>query len=147
MKSKSLSLHQLSRRERQILDVIYAQKQATVAEIQDRIPDAPSYSTVRALLRIMVDKGYLLHQQEGNRYVYSLALKRQSVEKSALRQMLQSFFGGSVEKAVVALLSSPDTKLSPEELDRLSNLIEEAREHSDKNASGDKGVSVKEEHP
>jgi predicted transcriptional regulator len=129
MKSKGLALHKLSRRERQILDVVYAKGQVSAAEVQEELADAPSYSTVRALLRIMEDKGYLKHAKDGNRYLYSAAQKHQGVEKSALQQVLQTFFGGSVERAVTALLSSSDTQLSDEELERLAALIEQAKEN------------------
>lgn len=129
MKSKGLALHKLSRRERQILDVIYAKGRVSAAEVQEELADAPSYSTVRALLRIMEDKGYLKHEKDGNRYLYSAAQKHQGVEKSALQQVLQTFFGGSVERAVTALLSASDTQLSDEELERLAALIEQAKEN------------------
>jgi predicted transcriptional regulator len=128
MKSKGLALHKLSRRERQILDVVYAKGQVSAAQIREELADPPSYSTVRALLRIMEDKGYLEHEKDGNRYLYRTAQKHKGVEKSALQQVLQTFFGGSVERAVTALLSSSDTRLSSEELERLSALIEGAKE-------------------
>ncbi len=128
MKSKALALHKLSRRERQILDVVYAKGRVSAAEVQAELVDAPSYSTVRALLRIMEDKGYLKHEKDGNRYLYFAAQKHQGVGKSALQQVLQTFFGGSVERAVTALLSSSDTQLSGEELERLAALIAQAKE-------------------
>ena len=117
----------LSRRERQIMDAIYKLGQATAAEVLERMPDPPSYSAVRAMLRLLEEKGYLRHQQDGQRYVFIPTLAREKARKSALNQMLQTFFDGSTEEAVATLLDMSRAKLSQEELDRLSNLIEEAR--------------------
>jgi predicted transcriptional regulator len=117
----------LSRRERQIMDAIYKLGQATAAEVLERMPDPPSYSAVRAMLRLLEEKGYLRHQQDGQRYVFIPTLAREKARKSALNQMLQTFFDGSTEEAVATLLDMSRAKLSQEELDRLSNLIEDAR--------------------
>ena len=117
----------LSRRERQIMDAIYKLGQATAAEVLERMPDPPSYSAVRAMLRLLEEKGYVRHQQDGQRYVFIPTLARDKARKSALNQMLQTFFDGSTEEAVATLLDMSRAKLSQEELDRLSGLIEDAR--------------------
>jgi predicted transcriptional regulator len=117
--------HDLSRRERQIMDVIYARAQATAAEVADAIPDPPSYSAVRALLRILEEKGYLRHEQQGLRYVFLPTVKRARARRSALKGLIRTFFNGSVEQTVAALLG--EQKLAPEELDRLAALIDRAR--------------------
>jgi predicted transcriptional regulator len=117
----------LSRRERQIMDIIHQRGQATAAEVLEMLPEPPGYSAVRALLRLMEEKGYLRHQQDGPRYVYLPTLAREKAKKSALKSMLQTFFDGSTEQAVAALLDLSRAKLSREELDRLSQLIAKAR--------------------
>ena len=122
----------LSRRERQLMEMIHTAGRATAAELQTAMPDAPSYSTVRALLRILEEKGHLTHHQEGQRYVYLPIQPRQQAARSSLRQVLNTFFGGSVEKAVATLMEADDLKISPEELDRLSALIERARQEEKK---------------
>ena len=119
--------HQLSRRERQIMDIVYRLGQATAQEVLDNLPDPPSYSAVRALLRLLEEKGYVRHQQDGPRYIFLPTLARAKAQKSALKQMLQTFFDDSTEQAVAALLDLSRNKLSTEELERLSNLIEAAR--------------------
>lgn len=117
----------LSRRERQIMDVIYQRGQATAAEVQENMPDPPGYSAVRAMLRLLEEKGYLHHEQDGPRYIFKPTLAREKARKSALKQMLETFFDGSTEQAMAALLTLSKSKLSDEELDRLSNLIETAK--------------------
>jgi predicted transcriptional regulator len=117
----------LSRRERQIMDVIYRRGRASVAEVVADIPDPPSYSAVRALLRILEDKGHLKHIQDGPRYVYLPARPRRRAGRAALKRVLQTFYDGSVEKAVAALLDASSPKLSPEEMARLARLVERAR--------------------
>ena len=117
----------LSRRERQIMDAIYKLGQATAAEVLERLPEPPSYSAVRAMLRLLEEKGYLKHQQDGPRYIFLPTLAREKARKSALNQMLQTFFDGSTEEAVATLLDMSRAKLSQEELDRLSTLIDDAR--------------------
>lgn len=118
----------LSRRERQIMDAIYAAERATAADVLDAIADPPSYSAVRALLRILEDKGHLTHVKDGARYVYVPTQPRAAARQSALRQVLQTFFGGSVEAAVATLLTDADAKIPDDELVRLAALIEKARE-------------------
>ncbi len=115
----------LSRRERQIMDIIHRLGQVTATEVLEALPNPPSYSTVRALLRLMEDKGYLRHETDGTKYVYLPTLAREKALQSALKQMVQTFFDGSTEQAVAALLSK--SKLKQDELDRLSVLIEQAR--------------------
>ena len=117
----------LSRRERQIIDILYAQGRATAAEVQAALPDPPSYSAVRAMLRILEDKGHVRHEQDGPRYVYLPTLARDNAKRSALRHMLQTFFDGSAEQAISALLDDSSARLSDSELDRLARLIDQAR--------------------
>jgi predicted transcriptional regulator len=117
----------LSRRERQIMDIVYRSGTATVAEVRDRLDDAPSYSAVRASLRILVDKGHLQHRPDGQRYVYRPTLPREKVRGKALGRVVQTFFDGSAAQAMAALLDGSTAKVTHEELDRLARLIERAR--------------------
>ena len=119
--------NQLSRRERQIIDVVLERGECSAREIHEGIPDAPSYSTVRALLSILVNKGHLTHRSDGPRYLYSLAESRAEAQGSALQRLLKVFFGGSRTAAVTALLGKDGEQLSDEELEELSNLVETAR--------------------
>jgi predicted transcriptional regulator len=119
--------HELSRRERQIVDILYAQGRGTAAEVQAQLPDPPSYSAVRAMLRILEEKGHVRHEQDGPRYVYLPTVARESAKRSAMRHMLQTFFNGSAEQAISALLDDSSSKLSDAELDRLAQMIEQAR--------------------
>jgi predicted transcriptional regulator len=117
----------LSRRERQIMDVIYTQGKATAAEVMEGMPSAPSYSAVRAMLRLLEEKGFVRHEQDGPRYVYLPTLSRDKARQSAMKQMLQTFFDNSTEQAVAALIGMTRAKMTESELDRLSQLIEKAR--------------------
>ena len=117
----------LSRRERQILDILYQRGQATEAEVQSALPEPPSYSAVRALLRILEEKGHVRHDQDGPRYVYLPTVPRENAERSAMRHLLQTFFDGSAEQAISALLDDSSAKLSHAELDRLARMIDTAR--------------------
>jgi predicted transcriptional regulator len=117
----------LSRRERQIIDILYSHGRATAAEVQAALPDPPSYSAVRAMLRILEDKGHVRHEQDGPRYVYLPTIARDSAKKSAMRHMLQTFFDGSASQAISALLDDPRTRFSDAELDRLARMIDKAR--------------------
>ena len=119
--------HDLSRRERQIVDILYSQGRATAAEVQAALPDPPSYSAVRAMLRILEEKGHVRHDQDGPRYVYLPTVARDRAKRTALRHVLHTFFDGSTEQAISALLDQSDTKLSNRELDRLAELIDQAR--------------------
>jgi predicted transcriptional regulator len=116
----------LSRREREIMDVIYRAGRATAAEVLDQLADPPSYSAVRALLRVLEEKGHLRHEEDGPRYVFVPTVPRERARTSALRQVLHTFFDGSTEQAVAALLDMR-SKLSDAELDRLSQIIADAR--------------------
>jgi len=117
----------LSRRERQIMDVIYAQGQATAAEVVQALPDAPGKTAVRTLLRILEEKGHLTHKQIGQSYVYRPSRPRGRAGRSALRRVLATFFDGSLEKAVAAHLGDSAADLSPDELARLAEIINHAR--------------------
>src|SRR5262249_40030777 len=117
----------LSRRERQIMDAIYRLGRATAAEVLEGLPNPPGYSAVRAMLRLLEEKGYLRHEQDGPRYVFMPTVAREKARKSALKQMIQTFFDDSATDAVAALLDMSRTKLTREELDELSRLIDEAR--------------------
>ncbi len=119
--------HDLSRRERQIVDILYTQGRATAAEVQTALPDPPSYSAVRAMLRILEDKGHVRHEQDGPRYVYLPTVARDNAKRSALKHMLQTFFDGSAEQAISALLDDSSARLSDRELDRLARMIDQAR--------------------
>lgn len=116
-----------SRRERQIMSVIYRLGRATAADVLDQLEDAPSYSAVRAHLRILESKGRLRHVQEGPRYIYLPTLPVERARLGALRQVLQTFFEGSASQAVAALLESSDRSLTSEEIERLGRLVEQAR--------------------
>ena len=118
---------QLSRRERQIMDIVYRRGRATAAEVLAELPDPPTKTAVRTLLRILEDKGHLKHRQEGLAYVYLPSRPRAQAGRSALRRVLQTFFDGSLEKAVAAHLGDDAADLSPEELGRLADLIRQAR--------------------
>ena len=117
---------QLSRRERQIMDAIYRLGRATTAEVLERIPDPPSYSAVRAMLRVLEEKGHVRHEQDGQRYVYLPTVAREKARKSAPAHLVKTFFDGSVERAVTALLDSGG-RLTDEEYDRLLRHIKRAR--------------------
>lgn len=118
----------LSRRERQIMDVLYQRGRASAAEIHQTLPDPPSYSAVRAKLRVLEDKGHIKHQEEGLRYVYVPTLAPDRARRSALRHMVDTFFNGSVEQVVAALVDRSAGSVSDEELERMSAMIEKARQ-------------------
>jgi BlaI family transcriptional regulator, penicillinase repressor len=120
-------LETLSRREQQIMDVIYSRGQATANEVMENLPDAPGYSAVRALLRVLEEKGHLQHSQDGQRYVYFPTVAREKAKRSALSRVLQTFFDGSTEDAVAALLDISQERLSDDELKRMEELIKQAR--------------------
>ncbi len=117
----------LSRRERQIMDIVYAAGRATAAEVLEGMSEPPSYSTVRALLRVLEEKGHLRHEQEGPRYVFVPTVAKSEARDSALKHMLRTFFDGSAESAVAALLDLKASEMEPEELDRLRTLIAATR--------------------
>jgi BlaI family penicillinase repressor len=117
----------LSRRERQIMDILFRRGRATASEVMGELQGNPSYSTVRTQLRVLEAKGHVRHEEEGLRYVYLPAVRRQAARKSAVRHLVETFFDGSAEKAVAALLGGEASKLSDEELERIAELIEKAR--------------------
>jgi len=117
----------LSRRERQIMDILYQHHSATANEVLAALPDPPSSSAIRTLLRILEEKGHVRHTQDGLRYVYAPTHPPQNAAQQALSHLVQTFFGGSVERVVAALVAPTDGRLSAEELDRLTGLIEQAR--------------------
>ena len=117
----------LSRRERQILDIIYELGTATVAEVMDRMPDSPSNPAVRSVLRGLEAKGRVRHRRDGPRFLYSPTVPRGRARQTAIRHLLRTFFDGSTERAVAAMLELEASRLSPEEIERMSRLIEEMR--------------------
>jgi len=122
------SLHTtLTRRERQIMDALFRRGRATAAEIMADLPGTPSYSTVRTQLRVLEEKGHVRHEEEGVRYVYLPVVRRHAARKSALKHLVDTFFDGSAEKAVAALLGGEATRVSSEELDRITEIIAKAR--------------------
>jgi BlaI family penicillinase repressor len=122
----------LSRRERQIMDILFRRGRATAADVMAELPSDPSYSTVRTQLRVLEQKGHVRHEQEGLRFIYTPVVARQTARKSALRHVIETFFDGSPEKAVAALLGGEATKLSDDELDRIASLISKARKDGSK---------------
>ena len=117
----------LTRRERQIMDILYRRGRATAGEVMSDLTGDPSYSTVRAQLRVMEEKGYVIHEELGLRYVYSPTTPRHQVRQSALRHLVDTFFEGSTQKVVAALLGGEGTKVSQEDLDRIAELVDKAR--------------------
>ena len=125
--TKSSTHTTLTRRERQIIDVLYRRTRATAAEVMAELPGEPNYSTVRTQLRVLEDKGHVRHEDEGGRYVYAPAVPRHAARKSALKHLVETFFDGSAEQVVAAVLGGEASRLSDEELDRVSALIDKAR--------------------
>ena len=117
----------LTRRERQIMDVLLRRGRATAAEVMNDLPGGQAYSTIRTQLRVLEEKGYVRHEDDGVRYVYTPAVDRKSARRSALRHLVETFFEGSAEQAVAALLGGEASRISDEELDRLSELIADAK--------------------
>jgi BlaI family transcriptional regulator, penicillinase repressor len=117
----------LSRREREIMEIIYQRGQATAAEVMERLHNPPSYSAVRALLRILEDKGELKHEQQGPRYVFIPRVTHETAKRTALKRLLEVFFNGSTEAAVATLLDISQARLTPEEWERLGQLVERSR--------------------
>jgi len=122
-----LKHQQLSRRERQIMDILYQRGKSSASEVRQAMPDAPSYSAVRAMLRILEEKGHVRHQAEGMRYVYLPTVARDKAKRSAVKHLLDTFFDDSPEQIVAALLDVSSTRLTREELDRMAEMIEQAR--------------------
>jgi predicted transcriptional regulator len=118
----------LTRRERQLMDALYALGRATAAQLRERMPDPPSYSAVRAFLRILEDKGHIRHQQDGARYVYLPVVSARRAQRAAVAHLVRTFFQGSAERAMAALIENADTRLSDEEIDRIERLVAAARQ-------------------
>ncbi|MGD9126539.1 MAG: BlaI/MecI/CopY family transcriptional regulator [Planctomycetia bacterium] len=127
----SSSLSALSRRERQIMEIIYSHGRATAAQIHREMADRPSYSTVRTLLRVLEEKEFLTHENDGPRYVYYPCISTEKAKRSAMEQLLRTFFNNSAVSAMAALLDMSSSELSDKELSRLTKLIQEAKEKSD----------------
>jgi len=121
-------MQKLSRRERQIMDVLYERGRATAAEILAALPDPPSYSSIRALIKVLEDKGHVKHQEDGPRYVFTPSVPRSKARRNAVKHLLQTFFDDSAAEAVASLLGLSAGKLKPEELDKIEDLIARARE-------------------
>jgi len=122
----------LSRRERQIVDALYRLGEASAAAIRDAIADPPSYSAVRAKLAILEEKGYVQHRADGPRYLYRAVVEREMAEATALEHVLNTFFGGSIEKAVAALVKMGSDDLGETEIDRLAELIKQAGKQTER---------------
>ena len=117
----------LSRRERQIMEIVYGLGSATAADVLDSLPDPPSYSAVRAMMRILEEKGHLTHRHDGPRYVYSPVVPRAAARQSALKQLVKTFFDGSATQAVAALLDMSESRLSADAAEQLAKMIEYAK--------------------
>jgi len=120
-------LTHLSRRERQILEILYERDKASAAEVRQAMPDAPGYSAVRALLRVLEEKGHVRHEEQGPKYVYLPVVARNKVRRSAVKHVMDTFFAGSPEQIVAALLDVSAARLTREELDRMAAMIEQAK--------------------
>jgi predicted transcriptional regulator len=117
----------LSRRERQIMEILYQRGKASASEVREAMEDAPGYSAVRAMLRVLEEKGHVKHQEEGLKYVYVPVVARDKAKRSAVKHVLETFFAGSPEQIVAALLDVSAARLTREELDRMSDMIEKAK--------------------
>lgn len=120
-------LAHLSRRERQILEILYERGKASAAEVRQAMPDAPGYSAVRALLRVLEEKGHVRHEEQGAKYVYLPVVARNKARRSAVKHVMDTFFSGSPEQIVAALLDVSAARLTREELDRMAAMIEQAK--------------------
>ncbi len=118
----------LSRRERQIMDILYQRGKASASEVREAMEAAPGYSAVRAMLRVLEEKGHVKHQAEGLKYVYVPVVARDKAKRSAVKHVMETFFNGSAEQIVAALLDVSSTRLTREELDRMSEMIEQAKQ-------------------
>jgi len=119
--------HVLTRRERQIMDILYRRGRATAAEVMEEMSGSPHYSTVRTQLRVLEEKGHVRHEEQGLRYVYEPAVPRRAARRSALRHMVETFFDGSAEQVVAALIGGDAAGLSDEDLERIEALVAKAR--------------------
>jgi predicted transcriptional regulator len=123
-------MEKLSRRERQIMDVLYERGRVTAAEILAALPDPPSYSAIRALIKVLEDKGHVKHREDGPRYVFTPSVPRSKARRNAVKHLLQTFFDDSAGEAVASLLGASAGKVKPEELDKIEELIARARKES-----------------
>lgn len=128
--AKLPKLSSLSRRERLIMDIVFRLQAVTVSEVLGGLPDSPNYSTVRAQLRVLEEKGYVRHLKQGLRYVYIPVIPLDVARRSALQNLVETFFDGSAEKVVAALLGGQVSRISSEELDRISHLIAKSRKET-----------------
>lgn len=117
----------LSRRERQIMDILYRAGKASASQVREAMPDPPSYSAVRAMLRVLEEKGHVRHQAEGLKYVYVPTVGRDTAKRNAVKHLMSTFFNDSPEQIVAALLDVSSTRLTPEELERMAQMIDKAR--------------------
>ena len=117
----------LSRRERQIMDILYRAGKASGSDVLNAMPDPPSYSAVRAMLRVLEEKGHIKHREEGLKYVFTPVVAREKAKRSAVKHVMETFFNGSAEQIVAALLDGSSTKLTRDELDRMAEMIEKAK--------------------
>ena len=117
----------LSRRVRQIMDILYRSGKASASDVLNAMPDPPSYSAVRAMLRVLEEKGHVKHQEEGLKYVYAPVVARDKAKRSAVKHVMETFFNGSAEQIVAALLDVSSTRLTRDELDRMAEMIEKAK--------------------
>ena len=117
----------LSRRERQIMDILYQRGKGSASEVREAMEAAPGYSAVRAMLRVLEEKGHVKHQAEGLKYVYVPVVARDKAKRSAVKHVMETFFNGSAEQIVAALLDVSSTRLTREDLDRMSEMIEQAK--------------------
>lgn len=122
----------LSRRERQIMDILFRRGRASAADVMAELPGEPGYSTVRTQLRVLEQKGHVRHEQDGTRFVYAPVLPRRAARKSALRHLVETFYDGSPEKAVAALLGGEAARLTDEQLERIAGLIARTRREGPK---------------
>ena len=125
--TKTSSHTTLTRRERQIMDVLYRRGRATAADVMAELPGEPNYSTVRTQLRVLEDKGHVVHEEDGVRYVYAPAVPRHAARKSALKHLVETFFDGSAEQVVAAVLGGEASRLSDDDLERIARLVADAR--------------------
>jgi predicted transcriptional regulator len=124
----------LSRRERQIMDILYQRGKASASDVRESMEDAPSYSAVRAMLRILEEKGHIKHQADGAKYIFMPSVARDKAKRSAVKHVMETFFNGSPEQIVAALLDVASTRLTAAELDRMSAMIERAKKEGESNA-------------
>ena len=130
---KKRDLNRLSRRERQIMDIIYRQNEATVSEVRQALPDPPSYSSVRALMGVLEDKGLVKHKKRGRAYLYRPTISQNQARDSALKHVMQTFFDGSVAGVVASLVDLSDKNLSDEDFERLEKLVQDKRKQRKQN--------------